>query len=243
MAILLPLVSCVVLGVLYRRHIMRMRIGSSTSFQASSSPRKYTSVNPHWIPSSNSSMGNEEYHLQDDVQQLQENPIYGNIHKARRESHLNYASLDLNVSKHGQKKPRVKPERRTPDHRLDLQACLSRPPVADFQPLEAEGESGGGGSRSSIPAAFNSGIYLNSQQIALETEEWGRDERRHRTSQPPAWRAEGAWQVESGGRGPAGEKDRGEGSEEESGEGGLMATVETWRCNMVGSLEEDLLLM
>ncbi|CAL8266318.1 unnamed protein product [Merluccius merluccius] len=141
------------------------------------------------------------------------------------ESHLNYASLDLNVSKHGQKKPRVKPERRNPDHRLDLQASLSRPPVADFQPLEAEVESGGGGGggggrRSSIPLAFNSGIYLNSWQIALETEEWGRDERRHRTSQPPAWRADGAWQVESGSRGPAGEKDRGEGSEEESGKGG-----------------------
>ncbi|CAL8363578.1 unnamed protein product [Lota lota] len=187
-----------------------------------------------------SSIENGADHFQDVAYELQENPIYGNILKERRakeftapretmtmqhrregnkpsESHMNYASLDLNVIKRGKKTPGAQPEP-TADPRLDLLACLPRPSGADLQPPEAEEgllPSGVGGST----VASHSSIYLNSQQIAMETEEQGRDE----TSQPPVWCSDRDWPVQNGGWEPVGEGNSEDGSVGSEGEGWLEA--------------------
>ncbi|CAL8306930.1 uncharacterized protein LOC115547599 [Gadus morhua] len=182
--------------------------------------------------SSSSSMENGVYRFHDDIPEHQENPIYGNILKVRRvkgctapresmtlqhaqgnkpsESHMNYASLDLKETKRGHKKKNGVHPGPTGDPRPDLQATLLRPPG---EAEEGRLSSGGGGS----PGPSHSSIYLNSHQIAMETEERGRDDGWPGTSRPPTWGADGDWPLRNGAWGPAGERESGE---EEEGEGG-----------------------
>ncbi|KAG7263460.1 hypothetical protein CRUP_038585 [Coryphaenoides rupestris] len=131
--------------------------------------------------SSTSSMENGGDHIQDNDHELQENSLYGNIPKARRETEfsvpvgmttrLDYASLDLKRTKRG----KAKTQDVAPEPPLDLR-------VPEERLFQSGGGAEGGGS-----ATSSSSLYLNRQQIAMEMEEPGGGEAPLGPSRPPAW--------------------------------------------------------
>lgn len=113
---------------------------------------------------------------------------------------LNYASLDLNVA------PKRKKKHRNPQGQTQiqnqLQARLSQPlamptaPMTVFLEVEAEVEASLP-SRNSSPMVSSSSIYLNSQQIAQETEERERGKHMNMAREEMGWDGIKKW--ESGG--------------------------------------------
>ncbi|XP_023257381.1 uncharacterized protein LOC111651619 [Seriola lalandi dorsalis] len=125
----------------------------------------------------------------------QENPIYGNISTDRRgsgrvevcyemmtmhrlkplEPDLNYASLDLKLAKKRKKKHRHQQDQtQSRSNRKDQLPVQLTPPGNSF--LEVEGDVDAHlPSRDTSTMVSHSSIYLNSQQIAQETEEMERE--------------------------------------------------------------------
>ncbi|XP_033996154.1 uncharacterized protein LOC117490502 [Trematomus bernacchii] len=130
-------------------------------------------------------------------EELQENPIYGNISSDRADSvevcyemmtmehatdcmksiapDLNYASLDLKLVKKRMKKNRHQqgPAQRRSKLQEELPGHLT-PPLNTFLEVEADMDAHLP-SRNTSTMVSHSSIYLNSQQIAQETEELERD--------------------------------------------------------------------
>ncbi|XP_031728563.1 uncharacterized protein LOC116397357 [Anarrhichthys ocellatus] len=180
--------------------------------------------------------GHYFHNLNDDEQQQnphdhhepQENPIYGNISSERRDSadvcyeimtmqqtrdrmkslqpDLNYASLDLKMAK-----KRMKNNRHQQGHaqgRNKLQDELPvhlTPPANSFLEVEADMDADLPSRDTSIMVSHSS-IYLNSQQIAQETEEmereWGMNMEREDVGwEGKRWREDGQstkWKGEQG---------------------------------------------
>ncbi|XP_029957669.1 uncharacterized protein LOC115396053 isoform X2 [Salarias fasciatus] len=129
----------------------------------------------------------------------QENPIYGNIRRERREvcyemmtmqrsrdstkPDLNYASLDLKMAKkhkkhrHQQSQGRAKLQ--------DQAAARLTPPANSFLEVDADVDACLP-SRDTSTMVSHSSIYLNSQQIALEAEEMERE----RSMEDVGWHGE-----------------------------------------------------
>ncbi|KAM4619927.1 uncharacterized protein ACJ7VT_006675 [Polymixia lowei] len=144
--------------------------------------------------SSSRSEEERQYHFQDNDHHVQkENPIYGNISTERTEEcyemmtkqrtkddrkplepDVNYASLDLNVSTKRKKKRRYRQGQTQDQSQLQARLSQSAAPMTVFLEVEAEVEALLP-SRNSSPMVSHSSIYLNSQQIALETEERERE--------------------------------------------------------------------
>ncbi|XP_055792814.1 uncharacterized protein LOC129864166 [Salvelinus fontinalis] len=131
------------------------------------------------------SLSRLEEEEEEEEDQQQENPIYGNIttdlcyepmtkqrsrddRKPAPQHHqpdLNYASLDLNVGQIPKKR-----KRRYQQAQAQAQTLPETQMDGDFLEIDAEMEASLP-SRSSSPLASRNSIYLNSLQMALETEE------------------------------------------------------------------------
>ncbi|KAF7651449.1 hypothetical protein LDENG_00111080 [Lucifuga dentata] len=152
----------------------------------------------------------------------QENPIYGNISTDRAsvevcyemmttsrtkdtgKPEVNYASLNLKVANkrrktHRHQQGQTQDRNRSQDK---LPAALS-PPVATFLEVEAE-VNASLPCRNSSPMVSHSSIYMNSQQIAQETEERERDRSVDTEMEHVAW--EGTRWQERGSRKCKGEE-------------------------------------
>ncbi|KAG7484379.1 hypothetical protein MATL_G00048970 [Megalops atlanticus] len=138
-------------------------------------------------------------HQEEEVPDHQENPIYGNISTERAgndpeedsprifyehmkarcreekpppQMDVSYASLDLNVGQKGRKKCRNKQNPKRGQNRAGQAQ-------QDFLEVDVEVEATLP-SRSSSPIVSRNSIYLNSHQVALETEELERERERGR---------------------------------------------------------------
>ncbi|TMS14302.1 hypothetical protein E3U43_022782 [Larimichthys crocea] len=148
----------------------------------------------HYFHNFNDDEPQENHHNHDEQQ---ENPIYGNINADRRGSvevcyemmtvqhardrmksvdpDLNYASLDLKVANKHKKKNRHQQSHAQGRNKLQDQVPVRlTPPVNAFLEVEADVDAQLP-SRDTSTMVSHSSIYLNSQQIAQETVDMGRE--------------------------------------------------------------------
>ncbi|KAE8287472.1 hypothetical protein D5F01_LYC13516 [Larimichthys crocea] len=148
----------------------------------------------HYFHNFNDDEPQENHHNHDEQQ---ENPIYGNINADRRGSvevcyemmtvqhardrmksvdpDLNYASLDLKVANKHKKKNRHQQSHAQGRNKLQDQVPVRlTPPVNAFLEVEADVDTQLP-SRDTSTMVSHSSIYLNSQQIAQETVDMGRE--------------------------------------------------------------------
>ncbi|KAM7398075.1 hypothetical protein PAMA_006106 [Pampus argenteus] len=163
-------------------------------------------------------LNHEQQENPDDHHEQQDNPIYGNISTDRRgsvevcyetmtakhtrnrikssESDLNYASLDLKVAKKRNKKYRHQQGQTQGRNKLQDQLPVHlTPSMNTFSEVETDMDAHLP-PRDTTPMVSHSSIYLNSQQIAQETEDMER-ERSLNTEKSMGW--EGIRRQEDGG--------------------------------------------